>query len=611
MRNSLGYLMIRKLRFSIIFLFFFFSIFQNSFSHLYSQSLNDISSSVDITYTYNSDGDLLAQYVYHLRTNSDISIPIKYFQSNLPFSDIKDLKVKSGDEFMIVSSDKYYDHTRFTSSMQDTIIPFGGEVLIDVTFKKEDHVDDSPSIISLPTKIDGADINKIFVVIPKNFGDPIEADDLAIKSTTQTHIIEILENQSSTFDILFSEKIVFRYEQKNLLTNDTDLESIVEVSIPNQNKGQLLLPGVISISPDNFYVDSEGNSFLQFKVKPSEQKEVVISGYIVVDPRYKDNDISNLSSYTSELNYWEFIDSSAITSQDKSWLDMDQTERNSIISKIGDKVVLDLSPSSTNSQAQRPGSKNLNAQNNSTQQDYVDYSIALLRSRGIPSIQIIGLESIAKINVNIYDTWVSYWDPDNGWTNFDPYRAEINKNSNYTFAKNGSIVFIRRGLNSMSPSLITYNLEELNIESSNTSITPINLIEIESKKLSYNILEKNVPYSVTLKNSGNTIISSYQIKIRKDLLIDRSETIFPGQLKTIDIDIPTSKLEVKDNKAIINLIGTTITNEHISETINIDVDISSFWWWELLSIILSLIIYTFLCTIVITIPKIFSKKKNL
>ncbi len=614
MKNSLGYLMkqrsIYRILIILILLFLFIPIQVKA-----EEKIVGFETEVSMNYSITENSELLAHFKYTLINNSDKAIPIKYFQSSISIPELKDLKVKVDNEYMIVTLDNFTEYVKFTSYLDNLIVPKGSSKDVSVYFKVPNFYKSNSPSISFSTYIEGSKTKAVSISFPSKFGTPIENDSYSITKNNNLYIING-KQFSKYLNVLFTDSSTYIYQQINTINNDTDNVQFYEISLPISKSYQVFLPGVVSTTPDNYYFDDEGNSYLQFKLKPGESKDIKLSGYILLDYSKSDEiKTSDFSNFLGEVLFWEYEDLDINESEKViskiTWASMNENKKSELLNAIGQYVNKKLTPTKGNEEAIRNGSLNLISDKpyeNASQQDYVDLSIALLRKNQIPSIQIIGIIDPDGSDTTTFDTWVKFWDNEKGWINFDPYRVDIGDKNNFVATVPIGIELLQRGKDSTTPVFITYNLKRINIENVSSLVKPISQLTTSTEDIKINQLQKSFILPITIKNSGNTIITSYTISVDNQKQNINTKPIFPSQ--EVNIDIPINTSDLTTDKINITISGSTINSLIVKSSAISKITNENFWWWETFVTIISLIIFLLLSLFTIKIIKFINRKKK-
>ena len=424
------------------------------------------------------------------------------------------------------------------------------------------------------------------VIVPNQFGginyvSPINPQ--ITKGLNNTHI-SFNSSQSYTKEgilIVMGNYQLFKFKFQYKLDNTDPLfKQQYKIVVPADFSTQTVLFSKIYPTPQQTYIDSDGNYVLVYILSPKQEYNVkiigeakVLSTYNALNTPYvtkKELSASEYKIYTAQQPYWQvanpFIHNlvEKITQGDSTNLAKALSIENYVASHLtyNQKAIFDKN-------RQRLGAINaLEDPTNAICQEYVDVFVTLARSVGVPARMIAGYGDPPNININplppdILHAWVQFYSSRYGWVNADPTWQSTSGNLNF-FGNVGSSHFalVRYGVSSVNPPLILSFVKEknpgnnINIQATTESFTPNPQFRITVPDINNLVSGFKNYINIIVDNTGNQVLRNGSIFIldkNKKIISKLSlqgNAIFPGSSEEIQIPILSKSLLSSYSKQI-------------------------------------------------------------
>jgi hypothetical protein len=336
---------------------------------------------------------------------------------------------------------------------------------------------------------------------------------------TQAGVLGIFGN-NQTFDF------ALQYE----LNNQTILPKVESIGIPSPNAFQQILIKNIDPKPDQVSLDEDGNYRAFFRVNRREKKTITVTGLakvnVVADKKFNPLSRAQEDQLTANKSNWD-AGNPQIRSKAESLITPEDKTTDQKMRKLYKYVVSTLHFDTTRmdeNKFNRLGAMTaLNNPDKALSAEYADLLIALARSVGIPTRQLIGvvfsnnldLRPLSYEGKNLH-TWVEYYDEEGRWKAVDPTWESTSGGVDY-FSQSliNHLAVVKRGVSSTEPmtpndAVITFTDQPLVDEKK------INLF-LEVKDTLYSGFPQQV--KLRIENQGNVAypkgsltLSSKQIK---------------------------------------------------------------------------------------------------
>ncbi|KKQ24692.1 MAG: hypothetical protein US62_C0050G0004 [Candidatus Woesebacteria bacterium GW2011_GWA1_37_8] len=363
--------------------------------------------------------------------NLKSEILAKEFHVNFTYLKPKNLSVtQNGKELkfnLTEEQNSYYVKIIF----EDDLYGQGKTRNFQINFTEENIAKKTGNIleISIP-KLNSIDIDVFenHLIIPSSTGPLAYVTPSKYERNENGENIEFVFKGQNSFDsgikAAFGEFQVFEFNLNYNLKNESTKSQNLDIAVPPDTPYQNVYLTKLSTDPVKSRKDEDGNWLLSFKLKPLEQKTVVVSGFVQLfsDPRSltlptPQSILNNLG----DTRFWQ-TDDKAIT---------DLANELKTVDEIYKYVVKTLKYdfNRVNPQSERFGSvKALQQYNSALCTEFTDLFIAITRAAGIPVREIQGyaytendkLQPLSLVS-DVLHAWPEYWDNDRRtWVAVDP-----------------------------------------------------------------------------------------------------------------------------------------------------------------------------------------------
>ncbi len=562
MKNLIGYLNKTVLLFSII-LFLFLNkspiLSQEGFdiSTEFFHILNEENISTEVTITLSTSIDRV----------------LTYYTATIP---VKNLAVKCFDNNNTPLDCSTYDRDNATDILIDLnnkVIRKTDPLKIKLSYLTKRENKNSYTVQSY---INDTVTESVSISYPKEKGEPLWSSDTIqnIKGSSDKYVITIQKPTSQNTSLIFGNSVTYSFNISRVLNNTlTEDNQTFELIVPSDTDHQTIIFENIDPLPNVSIKDKDGNYIFKYIIQQGKSVNLAISGYIQMHPTTSTTELNN-STLTQSIGYWNLTNTSELkrvsnylkdnkglafadTLTDISDIKDDQTKK-LLFKYLYQYVIerLDIKEDSSlgiNNSVRLGANSLIEKPSQSSPEDYVDFTIALFRKFGIPAKMQIGyISNISGYNSDgFYHTWVEIYDSqDKKWMILDPYLEEYTKKSLYGSDFFDHINIITREISPVSPNLTFYNPNDFVIRSRNDiTISPTlnaeSILDIEDNTL----VKKYITGNISLKNTGNVVITDYTIlKSNIDLVnyIDKitdmnSKILLPKQNISVSLNIPSEK----------------------------------------------------------------------
>ena len=281
----------------------------------------------------------------------------------------------------------------------------------------------------MPSTIVGVDTKLVSIYYPAYWGG-IQYSSREIRASKETYGFK---NISFTSDVnkltlLIGNYLAYDFRfSKHIQNLDETYSRVIEFPLPREYARQDLIIHSISSQPEASYRDKDGNVFVVFVLKPLEEKDIEITGQIIINGKVKPvvSSASFALDSPTEIKYWsisnisvvdKYLKARGITSADYLSSHSPKKIDNKFILGLYRYVVDTLEPSkqkqtATESYVRQGADSILLERRPATPEDYADLLIALFRRYGIQARMVEGLiisdNPADQVNYH-FSSWVEY-----------------------------------------------------------------------------------------------------------------------------------------------------------------------------------------------------------
>ena len=566
----------------------------------------------DAIFSHTVNEDNLVDTTITFTISSEQRTVLTYYTVTIPQTDI-DPEIYSPSKKKSLEATVYERSNSTDSDMdvENSIIEADGSTKISISYSYEY---DDKNILDLVSKIADTPTSKVSVTYPQDWGETSWISDQmeSIKKSDTSYILTISSPDSTSIKLIFGNQIVYSFNISRSFNNPTNKSNQYEVIIPQDTQFQKIILDKINVQPTQAVLDSNDNYVLIFTLDPQTQKDIKISGYVVMENhQYYNPDIT--TEYDSKDIYWS-LESNQIEDIEEYFSDngiKDTTDKSILIEYIYKYILENLKPSTSATTlaggVRRGASEVLKYSMESTPEDYADVTRAFLTYYEIPTIYTIGYVSdISSYQDNgMFHYWLQVYDEDN-WQVLDPYLEDFSNVSLFGRDQLDHISILNRFHDSISPILTYYSDNDISftyIQDSEIQYNPESNISISLEP--YSILNKYIYGGISIENTGNTIFTNIQLEQSQpedlyeyvDKVTNSSNSILlPHMNKDMNFHIPFNNLE---NNMIFSTVYLKNGIKNIdSEIVSTEYSISERTGYEVfikgISILLFVITFTIL-----------------
>ena len=566
----------------------------------------------DAIFSHTVKEDNLVDTTITFTISSEQRTVLTYYTVTIPQTDI-DPEIYSLSKKKSLEATVYErsNSTDILIDLENSIIEADGSTKISISYSYEY---DDKNILDLVSKIADTPTSNVSVTYPQDWGETSWISDQmeSIKKSDTSYILTISSPDSTSIKLIFGNQIVYSFNISRSFNNPTNKSNQYEVIIPQDTQFQKIILDKINVQPTQAVLDSNDNYVLIFTLDPQTQKDIKISGYVVMENhQYYNPDIT--TEYDSKDIYWS-LESNQIEDIEEYFSDngiKDTTDKSILIEYIYKYILENLKPSTSATTlaggVRRGASEVLKYSMESTPEDYADVTRAFLTYYEIPTIYTIGYVSdISSYQDNgMFHYWLQVYDEDN-WQVLDPYLEDFSNVSLFGRDQLDHISILNRFHDSISPILTYYSDNDISftyIQDSEIQYNPESNISISLEP--YSILNKYIYGGISIENTGNTIFTNIQLEQSQpedlyeyvDKVTNSSNSILlPHMNKDMNFHIPFNNLE---NNMIFSTVYLKNGIKNIdSEIVSTEYSISERTGYEVfikgISILLFVITFTIL-----------------
>ena len=577
----------------------------------------------DAVFSHNIKENGFVDTTITLTISSKQKTVLTYYTVTIPQTNI-DPKIYSISKKRSLEATIYErsNSTDILIDLENSIIETDGSTKITISYSHE-YTD--KNILDLVSKIADTPTSEVNITYPQDWGETSWISDQieTIKKNDTSYILTISSPDSTTIKLIFSNQIVYSFEISRSFNNPTDSSNQYELIIPQDTQFQKIVLDEISIQPTQSLMDSNNNYILIFTLDPQTQKDIKISGYVIMeDHEFYDNNF--ITKYDSKDIYWS-LENHQIENIEEYFLDngiKDKTDKSILIEYIYKYIVKTLKPSTSATTlaggVRRGASEVLKYSTESTPEDYADVARAFLTYYEIPTIYTIGYVSdISSYQDNgMFHYWLQVYDGTN-WQILDPYLEDFSNVSLLGRKQLDHISILNRSNDSISPILTYYSDNDIRfkyIKDSEIKYTPESNTSISLEP--YSILNKYIYGSISVENTGNTIFTNIELDKSQpqnlskyvDTVTNSSNSILlPHMNRNINFHIPFNNLE--DNMIFCTVYLKNGVENIDSEVVSTEYSISERTGYEIFIKAISIVLFVITFTILYILINKFVYKK--
>ncbi len=497
----------------------------------------EFSASYNVKYDIDEQGQTAVNEKVTLKNNTDKFFPSS-FSLLISAANLENVTARDTDGPLEVVVERQGKKSQITVKFTKQVGGKDKQYSFDLNFTSPDFVQKNGDIttVSVP-KVGSAEEVSAYVL---NVSVPVSLGDSSFMTPEPKNQSESAGRLNFTFNKdqltqsgvlgIFGSNQTFDFALQYELENDTILPKVESIGLPTPSAFQQILIKNIEPKPDQVSLDEDGNYRAFFRINRRDKMTVTVTGLakvnVVPDKKFSPLSRALESKLTSNNTYWDSANPQ-IRTKAESLIDKTDTTSDQKMRKLYEYVVSTLHFDTTRmdeNKFNRLGSMTaLTNPDKSLSAEYADLLIALARSVGIPTRQLIGvvfsnnldLRPLSYEGKNLH-SWVEFYDEEGRWKAVDPTWESTSGGVDY-FSQSliNHLAVVKRGISSTDPkapkdAVITFTEQQL----------------VEDKKISIFMEVKDTVYSgfpqqakLRIENTGNVsypkgslTLSSKQIK---------------------------------------------------------------------------------------------------
>lgn len=571
--------------FLLIFLFLYFLFLIPSTQY----ASENFSTGYDVTYSVLESG-LTHVSMNAALTNTTSKYYATSYKLNVGFENV--INISASDQTGKINPklkkvDSGYD---IELDFNDKVVGIGKAVKFNLSFDTKDVASKQGTIweINIPgitNQENFTDFN-VHVKVPPGFGQPAY-----IKPSLEINGLNFTKAQlgRSGISIGFGEAQTYRYKLNYHLKNTRLFPIKTEIALPPTTNYQDVFIEDINPKPINVTKDEDGNWMAQFRLSPSQQMDITVSGLAktFLYPKKEFQSEKYLNNFLKERPFWETSDSKlkklakeletpyAIYDYVAKSLTYDFSRVTQGKTRLGAKAVL-YNPTSA------------------VCLEFTDLFVALARAAGIPAREVDGYaytqnekQRPVSLVKDVLHAWPEYYDKNlQAWVMVDPTWGNTTKNIDYFSTLDfDHLVFVIKGKDSSYPIPAGgyklpggENNKDVDINFTDETFEEAQNLEIKLD-VSDNVYS-GIPIkgNIIIKNTGGNLLTSQIVNVQSDLLLPNQQNIHFEEIPPFGY---VTKEFVFDKTPILtngqSTIKISVTGKSISQTVKISPFFLSKW----------------------------------
>lgn len=526
------------------------------FSPRLTMAAGEFSSSYNVKYVVDEDGLTQVNERVTLRNNTDKFFPSS-FSLIISATNLENVEARDVDGLLETSVEKLGKKSQITVKFIKQIGGKGKEYSFDLNFSSKDFVQKNGEVrqVSVPKigSTEGVDNYILNLSVPVSYGDPsfITPEPKSQAESGGRLLYSFNKEQLSQAGVLgiFGTDQTFDFALQYQLQNDSILPKVESIGLPSPSVFQQILINNIEPKPDQVSVDSDGNYRAFFRVSRRDKFAVTVNGLakvkVTADKTFTPLSRAQQSDLVSSQSFWDAGNpqikgkvAELLTDEDKT----NAQKMRKLYKYVVSLLSFDYARMEENNFDRLGALTAMANPERSMSSEYTDLLIALARSAGIPTRQVVGvvfsnnleLRPLSFNGKNLH-AWVEYYDEQGSWKAVDPTWESTSGGVDY-FSQSliNHLAVVKRGSSSTEPAVPT-----------DAVITFTDQGVDERKDIQVYLEAEDTLYSgfpqrakLRIQNNGNV---SYP---RKNLTLSSQRVQFvpKGQQGTSQITIPMAEI---------------------------------------------------------------------
>lgn len=562
---------------AIVILFILFVVFAQL---VYAQEEN-FSVSNDITYTISQSGNAHAVFKIDL-TNTTSQYYVSSYKVTVGFENLKNVSAFDSEGPITPTVIKTENGYSIDVSFNKPVVGIGNTLSFTISFDTPDIAQNIGKVweVNIPGVANQNDFSSfnMHVRVPTSFGNPSYIKPQFTKLLTSDSLdFSKEELQKAGISIGFGDNQTYGFSLMYHLKNKNLFPIKTEIAIPPSTNYQDIFIHTITPKPSSVVQDENGNWLAQFFLLPAEVKDVVVKGKakLFLYPKKRVESEENLAKYLKELPYWQTKD------VEIKKLANDLKTPYAIYQYVVKSLTYDYSRV-TEGKSRVGALGVLKNPSSAVCLEFTDLFIALARASGIPAREVDGFaftenskQRPLSLVKDILHAWPEYYDRQlQSWIMVDPTWGNTTGGVDYfNLLDFDHIAFVIKGLNSSYPVPAggyklqgNEDVKDVEVFFVNEDVEHTQHFELEDDFPSH--IQSGLPIqaTITLKNTGNSLLDAQKVMIESTALNPRNQRLtfkeIPpfGQASLPIIFEKTPFLTNREDAITIRVAGKSFTN---------------------------------------------------
>jgi len=356
------------------------------------------------------------------------------------FDNIKNIFVTDASGTLDYKTEKNDNGTKISFEFNDKTVGIGNTQKFSISFDTDEISKNYGSVweVNIPgiANQDEYSVFNVEVLTPKSFGNPTiikpKVDNL--KSKENSISFNKFDLGKGGISIAYGDYQAYQFNLKYHISNKNVFPELTEIAIPSDNSYQKVSIDRIDPEPENVIIDQDGNWLARYKLLPSQNLAITVTGKakIFYTPKSGELSLQDKNTYTKQQKYWETND----------------PEIQKIAKELKTpKAIYDYVVKTLKYDTKRIGGTQVRAGALAVLQnpdsavclEFTDLFVTLARAAGIPARAVEGYANTTNtayrplsLVEDVLHAWPEYWDENKKtWIMVDPTWGNTTKGIDY------------------------------------------------------------------------------------------------------------------------------------------------------------------------------------
>lgn len=492
-------------------------------------AIDPFSVSSEVLYIVSSEANTKVQYQLIL-TNTSEKIYAPSYTINIGFNNIHNLKASDPRGAVAPELRKTQKGAEVTIPFNTPAVGVGKSLPFSLSFETEDVASKLGNVweITIPpvSQKNNFTTFNATVIVPPSLGSPtyIKPNTFIVPAEkTAPLVFTKIDLEKSGVSIGYGQTQIYAFTLTYQIQNKNLFPGKTEIAIPPSTNYQIVSIESMNPEPTNVTQDSDGNWLAKYSLFPSEKKQIVVKGTVLLSlyPKKEKLTEEELKEYTKSDTYWQ--------TEDITIKELAQKLKTpfAIYEYVTQKLTYDFSRVE-DSKPRSGALLILKNTNSATCLEFTDLFIALARAAGIPAREVDGYaftdnatQRPLSLVKDILHSWPEFYDKElQTWIMVDPTWANTTGGVDYfNIFDVDHFAFVVKGKNSMYPipaggyKFNDNSKKNIDISFAKTFEVHPSKIELSSHIVPSGISGFPLHGEITVKNMGSTKLDKQNIQI--------------------------------------------------------------------------------------------------